>query len=218
MENDFAQQRAGDLVEALDRGAIAPPASRRFSELTLTIVRPLTPDDLIEAHESGVDVAAPTSLGAVRHAHHKLAMLICQGQSPTQISFITGYSPGYISALQHDPLFKELLAYYGAQAEQHHVDVMDRLKTLSLTSIEELQSRLEIEPEKWTKNELMAVAKLGAVEAPAAAAKAAMGTPAGLPGGVNIAVNFVQHAPLELAETGPQIDVSARVIPPEQEI
>lgn len=218
MEGEFATMAPSDLVETLDRGAIAPPAGRRFSELTLRIIRPLSEDDLLDALEAGVDISGPTSLATIRHAHHRLAMLICEGKAPSAISFITGYSPGYITRLQGDPMFKELLAYYATQGEQQHVDVMERLKTLSLTAAEELQSRLETEPEKWSKTELMAVAKLGVVEAPVAAAKigASQGNGTAAPVAVNI--QFVTPEAPRLAPAGPQIEGKVERIAPEQEI
>lgn len=212
----FSPALASDLVETLDRGAIAPAASRRFVELELEVVRELTPEDLLEALESGVDVSGPTSIGAIRHAHHRIAMLIIEGKRPAAISAITGYNPGYISRLQGDPMFRELLAYYASQGEAHHLNVMERVTTLSVTAMEELQSRLEAEPDKFTKKELMEVAKLGVVDAPAAAARGIAQGPAAAPTTVNI--QFVSTPAPQIGEVERASRAAIEIIPPEQEI
>ena len=140
-------------------------------------------------------------------SHHRLAQLIATGTAPEKISAITGYSPSYISSLQGDPTFGELLAYYGANAELIFIDVMERMKTLGLASLEILQERIDSEPDTWTKRELMELSELMLVKPRLATALAqgASSRPA-----ANISISFV--APREglvISQEGETIDVTS---------
>lgn len=172
--------------------------NRRSVPLALEFVRVLELDDL---QGLGGAVAAPTRpLLQIRHAHHQLAQLICAGTDNSEISLITGYTPSYISKIQHDPAFNELIQYYALQREQRFVDVLERLKVLGLSSAEECQRRLEEAPEKFTNREIMELMELAIIKPAEAVArgKAQGQGPAG--SGVNISVSFVgsQNAPIDI--------------------
>ncbi|HKU52983.1 MAG TPA: hypothetical protein VJQ25_10980 [Nitrospira sp.] len=101
------------------------------------------------------------SLLSIRHSHHHLAQLIAAGNlTMGEISQITGYCISRISVLKADPLFKQLLATYSENRKAIFVDAMERMKTLGLSTLDELQKRLEDEPEKFSRRELMEMSKL----------------------------------------------------------
>jgi len=52
------------------------------------------------------------------------------------------------------------LAYYEGKVEQEYVDGLERMQVLGLSALDELQARLEADPEGWTKRELMELAEL----------------------------------------------------------
>jgi hypothetical protein len=52
-------------------------------------------------------------------------------------------------------MFAELVQHYVANEDKRHIDVMDRLRGLGLSTLDELQRRLEEQPESYTLRELM---------------------------------------------------------------
>lgn len=170
------------------RGGMRPSAP-----LTVTVLRALTDEDL-PALQAPTPVAMPgQKVLQIRHSHHELARNLAAGMSEAEASLVTGYSSSYISVLKADPAFRELLAYYATQVELRFVDLVDRMKTLGLSTIDELQRRLEVEPDGWTRRELMELAEL------CLKAQPGQGPKAGGPGqgdapaapGVSISVQFV---------------------------
>lgn len=159
--------------------------------VALEVERELTEEDLeaLESKDSPALSAAQGTLASISFAHHQLARLVAQGLPNPEVSLLTGYSTAYISLLKGDPAFAELLAYYALQEEAKHVDVMERMRTLGLSTMDELQRRLAEEPDGWTKRELMELAELMLVKPRAAQAPSAGGSPA-----VAVAVTFVTPA------------------------
>jgi hypothetical protein len=153
-------------------------------------------------HPPPVGAVTP-SLGQIRHAHHTLAMLLAEGRKGVEISGITGYSPSRISILQGDPAFQELVAYYREQKEAVYLDVHQRLATLGMTAIEELQQRFEDRPEGFTNREVKEILEsaLDRSIAPAKTGKNAGAQPGGA--AVSLTVNFVK------AHQGPVLDLDS---------
>jgi hypothetical protein len=165
---------------------------RRPAEpLHISVVRELTEADL-PALRAPPPVAAPgQKLLQVKHTHHQLARLLALGCEQAEASLITGYSPSYISTLKSDPAFRELLAYYELQREQIFVDAEERMKSLGLSALDELQRRLETETDQWSRRELMELSELMLVKAKALA-KGGFGGGTAAGSGVQVNVSFVQ--------------------------
>jgi len=160
------------------------------------VIRPLTPEDIPLLNTT---LPAPrATLSQIRHTHHQLARLLSEGRSNTDAALLTGYSPTYVSILKDDPSFQELVAHYSMQEEMHHVDVLERMKMVGLTTLDALQERLETDPDGFSNRELMEQAELMLVK-PMIATRGGIlpGVAAGpVSNGVSISVNFIgQSAP-----------------------
>lgn len=139
--------------------------------------------------------APRATLSQIRHSHHHLARLLSEGKSNHEASLQSGYAPSYISILKTDPSFQELVTYYSSQQEQVFVDVLDRMRVLGLNTLEELQTRLETDPDSYSLRELMEQAELMLIK-PMVATRSTMPIAASGPGshGVQVNVNFVKSS------------------------
>ena len=165
------------------------------------------------------------TLSQIRHSHHQLARLVAAGRANSDAALLTGYSPTYISILKDDPSFGELVAHYSMQEELAHVDVLERMRLLGLSTLDELQNRLEEDPNGFSNRELMEQADLMLVK-PMVATRGGIpigatssSTPAG---GVSVNVNFITSPAKDSghpsasgdSSPGPIIDVKAEDITP----
>jgi hypothetical protein len=168
---------------------------RRTAEpLQVEVIRELTSDDLPSLRTG--HSPAPRSLAVIRHSHHQLAQLLARGTSQTDAALITGYSPAYISVMKDDPAFAELLTHYSSVSEEKFADVLERMRSMGLSTLDELQNRLELESENWSVRELMELAELLLIKPMKAPDRGAINLPVGsAPGGVQVQVNFVTAAP-----------------------
>lgn len=140
-----------------------------FEEMFQARGRRAAPDTIAfsrEVNEADLDALAaprgiaPLPITRIRSQHHMLAKILAEGRSPGEAQLMTGYSLPRISVLQADPTFQELVEYYRAQARDVFVDVQQRLASLGISSIEELQDRLEQAPEEFRTKELMELAAM----------------------------------------------------------
>lgn len=163
--------------------------------LVLNVARPLGIADIDEIlDQDNVIPAAPTGLKKITHAHHNLAQLLAKGEDDQIVSLITGYQHAYICKIKSDPAFRELLAYYERQTQQVFVDVLERMRSLGLSTIDELQERLAEQPEKFSNRELMEMTKLLLVD-PLSGGGSSRGQQPAQQGGPQINIKFVQQAP-----------------------
>lgn len=157
---------------------------------------------MTEADLEGLADAPPAAqvplISSIRHAHHQLARQVAIGTKGTEISLITGYSPAYISAIKNDPAFKELVAYYTSQREAMFVDTLERMKSLGLSTLDELQRRLAETPEGWSNRELMEMSKLMLIDTNGVRTGASGGGAAA----TSISISFVTPAPQGEAPAG----------------
>jgi hypothetical protein len=130
----------------------------------------------------------PTVL-ELRHGHHTIARLLADGTKQVEISAITGYSQSRISILKGDPAFQELIEYYKTQKEAIYLDVHQRLGTLAITAVEELQQRMDEQPGRISNKEVREIAEM------ALDRSLTKGVVPGRPGGTNLTIQFVQPTP-----------------------
>jgi hypothetical protein len=161
-------------------------------------------DLLFERHSK-----RPQTLKHIRHNHHQLARLMATGVPQEEIALITGYSPTYISRIKSDPTFEALVDYYHNQRDEVFVDVVERMKTLGLSTLDELQRRLDDEPDEWSRRELMELTELMLIK-PAAARTPMNTTQAQAP--VNVAVNFITAQPKPQIIDSGSLQVTPKVI------
>lgn len=152
-----------NLIDEVLGGGLYPPASRgRRPTISLSYVRDLEESDVkalwdLKPGDLGTDTPV---LKSIKSSHHMLARCLADGKSGEEAAIITGYSTSRISILQLDPAFKQLIEYYKTQVERCFVNVYERLAALGIDSIEELQKRLDEEPESFTLGQLMDLAEL----------------------------------------------------------
>jgi len=168
----------------------------RKKQVVWEVIRSLTLDDITLLNTT---LPAPRqTLTQIRHSHHQLAQLLAEGRQQSEAALLTGYSPTYVSILKDDPTFQELIAYYASQTEMVFVDVLERMKSLGLSTLDELQARLEADPSDFSNRELMEQVELMLVKPmvatrggilPGSSSGASVAT-----GGVQVNVNFIGHA------------------------
>jgi len=106
-------------------------------------VRDLTADDIKSLSTRAAYGSQPgTLIQKLRAPHHTLARLVAEGKSHPECSVITGYGVEYVSMLERDPAFRELVAYYKEQVSAAYINVHERLAVLGATAMEILQERL----------------------------------------------------------------------------
>jgi hypothetical protein len=190
---------SAELLEELDLGSAR--GAKPGTPVELEIVRSLTSEDL-PAILSPPPVGRGQTIKALRHSHHRLAELLVSGKDQTEVSAITGYSPGYISSIKGDPAFVNLMAYYEEQRKTVFVDALERLRVLGIDATERLQEKLHDENVEWSNRELMELVEM-AVVGPNQAAKA----PQAQGPQVSLEVKFVGARPSSIQGTfteGPQ--------------
>lgn len=152
----------------------APPARgrRRMEPLQATIERQLDRADIDalwneKPGQGGVDAApqpgpsqSVSPIQRLRTSHHMLAKLIAEGRKGQEISLITGYSVTYISNIQKDPSFADLVGYYKSQLGEVYLNVHQRLSALGMDIVDELQTRLNESPDDFSLKDLEEIAKM----------------------------------------------------------
>lgn len=202
-------QESGGTVQVLDIGGAR--GGKRGTPLSMVVTRELGEGDLKVLVERPPVGSTTPSITTLRSAHHLIAKLLADGIKQVEVSALTGYSQSRISILKGDPAFQELIEYYKTQKEAIYHDVHQRLSTLGLTAVEELQQRLEEAPEKLSNREVKEIAEL-ALDRTGMGPKGSggQGQGGGPAGGVSVTVQFVD-APqptgvtIERQPQGPQV-------------
>lgn len=194
-----------DFGELLDGIAIASARGRQAAPLAISVKRELTIADKEELEHPSPKGTEIQPLAKLRHTHHMAARLLAEGRPPGEVALVTGYSNSRISILQQDPAFAELVEYYRTQVTTAYVNVHERLAALGLATVDELQERLEADPESFKNRELMDLATmlLDRTVAPPKGAKPGMSGGGGGGAGVKVTVNFVKSD-----SPGPLLDAS----------
>lgn len=209
-----------ELVRVLDLGPspiprqgddyIFPSArGKRAGALSMEVQRELGPEDIGDVVEakSGRDVGGLRPLAQMRHSHHLIARLLAEGRKAVEVSYITGRTQSWISSLQRDPAFADLVASYKEQVTEAYVNVHERLAALGIDTIDELHQRLLENPDEFTKKELLALGEF-ALDRSIAPPKAGADNRGGTNGApaVQLNVTFVKSSHSEDYSDGVVID------------
>lgn len=118
-----------------------------------------TPDD----GEAATGLAMPP-LKRIRERHQSLARAIAlhPEKSQKQIALEHGIAPGTLSRLCGDQTFKDLVEHYKQDLEVALEDTVAKLSTLSREAIDELQERLDNNPDDLTTGQLIEIVKMSA--------------------------------------------------------
>lgn len=143
----YQPAEVGDALDLDVRVQGRAPSSANAVQL-----RELTPADLALLDQPRGS-QAPT-IKRLKDSHHGLARALAGGMKPAEASAITGYSLSRISILQADPTFQELLAHYRNNAEAEFKDLHARMASLSMDFANELQYRIDEQPDSFENKEL----------------------------------------------------------------
>lgn len=165
------------------RGAIAAP-------LRLEVSRELTQADLTRLHDAARTGVPP--IQKIRAIHHRQALLLAEGKTPTQVAAIVGCTVQRLVQLQNDPTFTDLMSYYKDQMIVTHLSDAQRLQGKLIDAgemaMDEIISRLE-DPEKISKIPIAEVRKIVEMASDRTVAPPKTSTPAVTPPQA-ITINF----------------------------
>lgn len=136
----------------LDLETVSAPG-RRAVPLAPVIVREVEDSDLARiATDRGTQ---PVRLKKIGERHHALARLLAAGTPPGEAAAIMNLQPAWVSSLQSDPAFVELITLYREKVDTAFVDTLDHIAGLSRDTVVELRDRLETDPEAFSNNQLL---------------------------------------------------------------
>jgi hypothetical protein len=120
---------------------------------SVTFERPISLEDLADVRPTSKHSSAQP-LQRLRATHHACARYVAEGRKHTEVAALTGYSPTRISIFLQDPSFQALVAHYKEEIEGKWLNVHERFATLAVSMVEEVQHRLEEQPESLSTAEL----------------------------------------------------------------
>lgn len=164
-------------------------------DLLETSSSPRTSSTVFLEEIGALTIPSSSSITRLRHSHHLLARALAEGRTAVQAAAISGYDPSTVYRLQADPAFQELLAHYKSQVDDIFAAVQDRIGALGLSFLDELQHRLESNPQEFKVGQLLAAAQalLDRSVAPSKGQKAGNG--AGGPAAVAVTISFGDTMP-----------------------
>jgi len=133
---------------------------RAPSLVTANLVREIEAPDLdLLASEKGSKAPA---LKRISDRHHALARAIASGMAMGEAALVCGYDISRVSILKDDPAFQELLEFYREEKDRAFRSVQDKLAGIASDALDELQTRIEDEPEKLSVGQLLQLVTIGA--------------------------------------------------------
>lgn len=144
-------------------GGTGNGSKRKKPPLVFEVQGPLTTKDLQDLEDLKVDGRAKASnvqLQKVRSIHHQMAQYLAQGYKIHEVSVLLGVGAQRIVALKQDPAFKELLKIYEDKQQAVAVSILERISTVALLGLEEVQDRLLDEPDLLTNPQLTRLVEL----------------------------------------------------------
>lgn len=111
------------------------------------VVPPVVERELTGADLAALSLPRPTAKPAastrqLRDSHHAIARLYAEGRKGVEISAITGYTQPWLSTLQNDPAFQELIEFYRANLQFQYNDYIERMAACRNDTLQEMHMRL----------------------------------------------------------------------------
>lgn len=125
-------------------------------EATASFLRALEPSDIEMLKATPV---ARQVVKRLRNTHHAAARALAAGMRPREVSLITGYSLAYVSTLQNDPAFSDLVSFYKANLDAAAAGLYEMFSAFSKDVFEELRERFEAEPDGMSNSFLLDMLK-----------------------------------------------------------
>ena len=125
-------------------------------------VRALTEEELGMISDPAREMTKPPPRKRIRERHHFLARLLASGHTQRAAATIANYNEVTVSILMQDTAFTLLVEHYRKNADAEFLDLQTKLYAISSEALDELDARLEEEPEKLTNGQLIELAKMGA--------------------------------------------------------
>lgn len=111
---------------------------------------------MIDHVEQGTPLDRPEiNLKHLRHTHHRLAQLLSNGMDETVAAKLCNYSHERVWQLKQDPAFRDLLAHYTGRVDEEFSDFVTAAAGLGMDTLQELQRRLDEDPEQFSTGALM---------------------------------------------------------------
>ena len=129
-----------------------------LQEPTIESVLELSLDDLglLPLTNSQGSGAAPVpTVKTLRDSHHAVARLLARGHKDIAVAHATGYTPARIGQLKADPTFQNLVEHYRSDERLARAELTDRLLEVNLDVLQEIQRRLDAEPETFVIRDLL---------------------------------------------------------------
>jgi hypothetical protein len=134
-------------VDILLRGEIGD-----LTPIMTEVARPLNGADLALLRAQPVSVRMGTTLKRLRDSHHRMAMLTADGETPANIARILGYSLSRVYVIQSDPAFRELVSHYREDKGREYVGFHAVAAQTTIDCLQEINHRLDEEPDKIPLN------------------------------------------------------------------
>lgn len=118
---------------------------------------PLSLADLAALEETRLDgrqKCGTVQLSRVRSIHHQIAQYLAMGYRDIEVSALLGVSSQRIAHLKSDPAFTELSEYYAEKQKAVGTSILERLSSLAVLGLEEIQDRLLDEPELMNNTQI----------------------------------------------------------------
>lgn len=119
--------------------------------LTVGDARALTQADVLTLEQGrgySAGNEARQRLEKVTQRHHGLAKLLANGTRPGDAALIMGYSSATVTLLQEDPTFADLVRFYTDNIDAAYQAMNAQLAGVGQEALDELQRRLETEPQE----------------------------------------------------------------------
>jgi len=133
---------------------------RKRKEITYDVVRPLNEDDFEHLKQERGVQKNPSRVRRLSERHRNLARILASGKPDWEAAIITGYTEATVSVLRHDPAFSNLVRHYSEERDLAFLDVQEKMAAVNGTALDELQDRLELEPEAISTPQLLEIVKV----------------------------------------------------------